>query len=37
LTIAVVLATLIGVASPASLIPARRAAAIDPTRALQAD
>jgi putative ABC transport system permease protein len=37
LTIAVVLATLIAVASAASAVPARRAAAIDPTRALQAD
>jgi putative ABC transport system permease protein len=37
LTIAVVLATLIAVASAASLVPARRAAMIDPTRALQAD
>jgi predicted permease len=37
LTIAAVLATLIGVASAASVVPARRAAAIDPTRALQSD
>jgi putative ABC transport system permease protein len=37
LTIAAVLATLIGVASVASAVPARRAAAIDPTRALQAE
>ena len=37
LTIAAVLATLIGVASVASAVPARRAAAIDPTKALQAD
>jgi putative ABC transport system permease protein len=37
LTIAVVFATLVAVASAASAVPARRAAAIDPTRALQAD
>jgi len=37
LTIAAVLATLVGVASVASAVPARRAAAIDPTRALQAE
>ena len=37
LTIAAVLATLIGVAVLASIVPARRAAAIDPTRALQAE
>jgi putative ABC transport system permease protein len=37
LTIAAVLATLIGVAMLASIVPARRAAAIDPTRALQAE
>ena len=37
LTIAAVLATLIGVAVVASTVPARRAAAIDPTRALQSE
>jgi ABC-type lipoprotein release transport system permease subunit len=37
LTIAAVLATLIGVALVASTVPARRAAAIDPTRALQSE
>ena len=37
LTIAAVVATLIGVAFVASVVPARRAAAIDPTRALQAE
>jgi putative ABC transport system permease protein len=37
LTIAVVVATLIGVALAASAVPARRAAGIDPTRALQAE
>jgi putative ABC transport system permease protein len=37
LTIAAVVATLIGVALVASAVPARRAAAIDPTRALQAE
>jgi putative ABC transport system permease protein len=37
LTIAVVVATLIGVALVASAVPARRAAAVDPTRALQAE
>ena len=37
LTIAAVLATLIGVAMLASIVPARRAAAIDPTRALQSE
>jgi len=35
LTIAAVVITLIGVALVASVIPARRAAAVDPTRALQ--
>jgi len=37
LTIAVVVATLIGVALVASAVPARRAAAVDPTRALQSE
>jgi putative ABC transport system permease protein len=37
LTIAAVVATLIGVASVASAVPARRAAAVDPTRALQSE
>jgi putative ABC transport system permease protein len=37
LTIAAVVATLIGVALVASAAPARRAAAIDPTRALQSE
>jgi predicted permease len=37
LTIAVVAATLIVVAFVASVVPARRAAAVDPTRALSAD
>jgi predicted permease len=37
LTIAAVLATLIAVAAVASAVPARRAAAVDPTRALQAE
>ena len=37
LTIAAVVATLIGVALVASAIPARRAAAVDPTRALQSE
>ena len=37
LTIAAVVATLIGVALLASAVPARRAAAIDPTRALQSE
>ena len=37
LTIAAVVATLIGVALVASAMPARRAAAIDPTRALQSE
>jgi putative ABC transport system permease protein len=37
LTIAAVVATLIGVALVASAVPARRAAAIDPTRALQSE
>ena len=37
LTIAAVVATLVGVAFVASVVPARRAAAIDPTRALQAE
>ena len=37
LTIAAVVATLIGVASVASVVPARRAAAVDPTRALQSE
>ena len=37
LTIAAVVATLIGVALAASAVPARRAAAVDPTRALQAE
>ena len=37
LTIAAVVATLIGVALVASAVPARRAAAVDPTRALQAE
>jgi len=37
LTIGLVAATLIGVALVASAVPARRAAAIDPTRALQSE
>jgi predicted permease len=37
LTIAAVVATLIGVALAASAVPARRAAAVDPTRALQSE
>jgi putative ABC transport system permease protein len=37
LTIVAVVATLIGVAFVASVVPARRAAGIDPTRALQAE
>ena len=37
LTIAAVVAMLVGVAAVASVIPARRAASIDPTRALQAE
>jgi len=37
LTIAAVVATLIGVALLASAVPARRAAAVDPTRALQSE
>ena len=37
LTIVAVLATLIGVALVASAVPARPAAAVDPTRALQAE
>jgi putative ABC transport system permease protein len=37
LTIAAVLATLIGVALLASAVPARRAAAVEPTRALQSE
>jgi putative ABC transport system permease protein len=37
LTIAAVVATLFGVASIASAVPARRAAAVDPTRALQSE
>ena len=37
LTIAAGVATLFGVASIASAVPARRAAAIDPTRALQSE
>jgi putative ABC transport system permease protein len=37
LTVAAVVATLIGVALVASVMPARRAAAVDPTRALQSE
>ena len=37
LTIAAVVATLLGVALLASAVPARRAAAVDPTRALQSE
>ncbi len=37
LTIGAVVATLIGVALAASAVPARRAAAVDPTRALQSE
>jgi putative ABC transport system permease protein len=37
LTIAGVLATLIAVALVASAVPARRAASVDPTRALQSE
>ena len=37
LTMAAVVATLIGVALVASVVPARRAAAVDPTRALQSE
>jgi ABC-type lipoprotein release transport system permease subunit len=37
LTIAAVVATLVGVALAASAVPARRAAAVDPTRALQSE
>jgi hypothetical protein len=37
LTMAAVIATLIGVALVASVVPARRAAAVDPTRALQSE
>ena len=37
LTIAAVVATLLGVALVASAVPARRAATVDPTRALQSE
>ena len=37
LTMAIVVATLIGVALLASAVPARRAATVDPTRALQSE
>jgi putative ABC transport system permease protein len=37
LTMAAVVATLIGVALAASAVPARRAASVDPTRALQSE
>jgi ABC-type lipoprotein release transport system permease subunit len=37
LTIAAVMTTLVGVALAASAVPARRAATVDPTRALQAE
>jgi ABC-type lipoprotein release transport system permease subunit len=37
LTIGAVVATLISVALLASAVPARRAAAVDPTRALQSE